>query len=40
VLREDYLKPLGLTANALAKALRVAASRVSDIVLDRCGVSR
>lgn len=39
VLREDYLKPLGLTANALAKALRVPASRVNDIVLERRGVT-
>jgi len=39
VLREDYLKPLGLSANALAKALRVPASRVNDIVLERRGVS-
>ena len=39
VLREDYLKPLGVSANALAKALRVPASRVNDIVLERRGVS-
>jgi addiction module HigA family antidote len=39
VLREDYLKPLGLSANALAKALHVPASRVSDIVLERRGVT-
>ena len=39
VLREDYLKPLGMSANALAKALRVPASRVNDIVLERRGVS-
>jgi addiction module HigA family antidote len=39
VLREDFLKPLGLSANALAKALRVPASRVNDIVLERRGVS-
>lgn len=39
VLREDYLKPLGLTANALAKALHVPASRINDIVLERRGIT-
>ena len=39
VLREDYLKPLGLSANALALALRVPASRINDIVLERRGVT-
>ena len=39
VLREDYLKPLGMSANALAKALRVPASRINDIVLERRGVT-
>ena len=39
ILREDYLKPLGLSANALATALRVPASRVNDIVLERRGVT-
>jgi len=32
VLREDYLKPLGMTPNALAIAIRVPASRVGEIV--------
>ncbi len=39
VLREDYLKPLGLSVNALAKQLRVPASRINDIVLERRGVT-
>jgi len=39
VLREEYLKPLGLSANALAKALRVPASRINDIVLERRGIT-
>ena len=39
VLREDYLKPLGMSANALAKMLHVPASRVNDIVLERRGVT-
>lgn len=39
ILREDYLKPLRLSANALAQALRVPASRINDIVLERRGVT-
>ena len=39
VLREDYLKPLGMSANALAKMLHVPASRMNDIVLERRGVT-
>lgn len=39
VLREDFLKPLDMSANALAKALKVPASRINDIVLERRGVS-
>ena len=31
-LREDFLKPLGLTANRLAMELMVPATRVNDIV--------
>ena len=39
VLREDYLKPLQISANALSKALHVPAGRVNDIVLERRGVT-
>lgn len=39
ILREDYLKPLGISANALAQSLKVPASRVNDIVLERRGVT-
>jgi len=39
VLREDYLVPLGLSANALAKALAVPAPRVNDIVRERRGIT-
>ena len=39
ILREDYLKPLGMSANALALAVRVPASRINDIVLERRGVT-
>jgi addiction module HigA family antidote len=38
-LREDFLKPLGLSANALALALRVPATRISEIVNERRGIS-
>jgi addiction module HigA family antidote len=39
ILREDYLKPLGMSAHALAVALRVPPSRINDIVLERRGVT-
>lgn len=39
ILREDYLVPLNMSANALAKALNVPAPRVNDIVRERRGVS-
>ena len=39
ILREDYLKPLGMSSNALALAVRVPASRINDIVLERRGVT-
>ncbi|MBK6869636.1 MAG: HigA family addiction module antidote protein [Burkholderiales bacterium] len=39
VLREDYLKPMGLSASALARQLHVPASRINDIVLERRGVT-
>ena len=39
ILREDYLVPLGISANALAKALNVPAPRINDIVRERRGVS-
>lgn len=39
VLREDYLVPMGLSANALAKALNVPAPRINDIVLERRGIT-
>lgn len=31
VLREEFMKPLGLSANALALALRVPAARISTV---------
>ena len=38
-LKEDYLVPLGMSVNQLAKALRITAARLNDIVLGRRGVS-
>lgn len=38
-LREDFLKPMEMSANALAKHLHVPASRINDIVLERRGVT-
>jgi addiction module HigA family antidote len=38
-LREDFLLPLGLSANALALALRVPVTRISEIVRERRGIT-
>ncbi|NTV15693.1 MAG: HigA family addiction module antidote protein [Desulfobulbaceae bacterium] len=35
ILREDFLVPLGMSANALAKALKVQAPRINGIVRER-----
>lgn len=32
VLREEYMKPLGLSANALARALQVPPNRITGII--------
>lgn len=39
ILREDYLLPLGMSANKLAKALKISTPRINDIVQERRGVS-
>ena len=39
VLLEDYMEPLSLSANALARALGVTAARVNDIVRQRRGIT-
>jgi antitoxin HigA-1 len=39
VLQEDFLKPLGMGANALAKALHVPTPRINDVVRKLRGVS-
>ena len=38
-LREDFLKPLGMTANGLAMELHVAVTRVNDIVRGRRSIT-
>jgi antitoxin HigA-1 len=39
MLREEFMKPLGLSANALAIALRVPVTRVSEVVRERRGIT-
>ena len=39
ILREEFLGPLGMSANALALALHVPAPRVNDIVRERRAVT-
>jgi antitoxin HigA-1 len=39
ILREEFMEPLGLSAYALAKALRVPLPRVNDIVRERRSIS-
>ncbi len=39
MLREDFLIPLGLSANKLAVELRVPARRISEIVNERRGMT-
>ncbi len=39
MLREEFMKPLGLSANALAMALHVPVTRISEIVRERRGVT-
>lgn len=38
-IREDYLKPLGMSVNRLAIELRVPATRMTEIVNGRRGIS-
>jgi antitoxin HigA-1 len=38
-LREDFLIPLGLSANALALALRVPVTRITEILRERRGIT-
>ena len=39
IIKEEYLKPLNMSVNALAVALRVPASRINDVVRQKRGVS-
>jgi len=39
ILREEYMLPLGLSANALARALGVTAARINDIVRGRRAIT-
>ena len=39
ILRLDFLEPMGISANALAVALRVPATRIGEIVNGRRAVS-
>lgn len=39
VLKEEFLVPLGISANALALALRVPSTRIGAIVNERRGVT-
>jgi addiction module HigA family antidote len=39
ILREDFLLPLGMSANALAKALNVPTPRINDVVRERRGIT-
>ena len=40
ILREDFLKPLGLSINALARERHVPANHVSGIVNEKRGITR
>ena len=39
ILREDYLRPLGMSNSALAKALNVSRTRINQIVRERRSVT-
>jgi addiction module HigA family antidote len=39
ILREEYMMPLGLSANALARALGVTPARVNDIANEKRGIT-
>jgi addiction module HigA family antidote len=39
MLREEFMKPLGLSANALAIALRVPVTRITEIARERRGIT-
>ena len=39
ILREDLMKPLALSSNALARALHVTPARINEIARERRGIS-
>ena len=39
ILREEFLSPLGMSANELALALRVPATRIKEIVNEKRGIT-
>jgi addiction module HigA family antidote len=39
ILREEFMKPLGLSQNALARALNIPPRRVNEIVLEKRGIT-
>jgi addiction module HigA family antidote len=39
ILREEFMKPMGMSSYELAKRLLVPAPRINDIVLERRGVT-
>jgi addiction module HigA family antidote len=39
ILREEFMLPLGLSSNALAKAIGVTPARINEIVRERRGIS-
>ncbi len=39
ILREEFMKPRGLSQNALARALCVPPRRINEIVLERRGIT-
>ena len=39
ILREDYLLPIGMSASALALALRFPAPRMNDVIRERRGIT-
>lgn len=39
ILREEFMIPLGISSNALARAVGVTATRINDIVRERRGIT-
>jgi addiction module HigA family antidote len=39
ILREEFLKPIGISPYALAKRLHVPPPRINDVVLERRGIT-